>query len=85
MATSTFSLGPSASMAMLAEGYGKHPRFHGVAESLAEPDTALRLFGKPDVKGKRRVGVALARADSILHAKEKARRVAERIRIELES
>ncbi|HET9483959.1 MAG TPA: formate-dependent phosphoribosylglycinamide formyltransferase [Xanthomonadales bacterium] len=76
-------LGPSASFAMLGEGHGTGPRFHGVAAALAEPDTALRLFGKPEVRGKRRLGVALARADSILHAKEKARRVAERIRIEI--
>jgi phosphoribosylglycinamide formyltransferase 2 len=77
------ALGPSASMAILAEGHGVAPRFHGVAESLAETDTALRLFGKPEVRGRRRVGVALARGDTILQAKEKARRVAERIRIEL--
>jgi phosphoribosylglycinamide formyltransferase 2 len=77
------TLGPSASFAILAEGDGAGPKFHGVAEALAEPDTALRLFGKPDVRGKRRVGVALARADTILHAKQKARRVAERIRIEI--
>jgi phosphoribosylglycinamide formyltransferase 2 len=76
-------LGPSASVAILADGHGRAPRFHGVAESLAEPDTALRLFGKPEVRGRRRVGVALARGDTILQAKEKARRVAERIRIEL--
>jgi phosphoribosylglycinamide formyltransferase 2 len=76
-------LGPSASMAILAEGHGRSPVFHGVAEALAEPDTALRLFGKPEVRGRRRVGVALARGDTILQAKEKARRVAERIRIEL--
>ena len=68
---------------LLAEGHGRTPIFHGVAESLAEPDTALRLFGKPEVRGRRRVGVALARGDSILQAKEKARRVAERMRIEL--
>jgi phosphoribosylglycinamide formyltransferase 2 len=76
-------LGPSASVAILAEGHGEGPRFHGVAEALAEPDTSLRLFGKPEVKGRRRVGVALARGETILAAKEKARRVAERIRIEL--
>jgi phosphoribosylglycinamide formyltransferase 2 len=76
-------LGPSASMAILAEGHGTAPRFHGVAESLVEADTALRLFGKPEVRGRRRVGVALARGETILAAKEKARRVAERIRIEL--
>ena len=78
------TLGPSASVAILAEGHGRHPRFHGVAEALVETDTALRLFGKPEVRGRRRVGVALARADTILHAKEKAGRVAEGIRIELE-
>ncbi len=77
------SRGHSASMAILAEGKGV-PRYFGVAEALVEPDTELRLFGKPRVDGKRRVGVALARGDSLFAAKEKARRVAERLRIELE-
>ncbi len=77
------SRGYSASMAMLAEGKGV-PRYYGVAEALVEPDTELRLFGKPEVDGKRRLGVALARGDSLFAAKEKARRVAERVRIELE-
>jgi phosphoribosylglycinamide formyltransferase 2 len=76
-------LGPSASYALLGEGNGRAPRFHGVAEALAEPDTGLRLFGKPEVAGRRRLGVALARAETNLAAKEKARRVAQRIRIEL--
>jgi len=77
------SRGHSASMAILAAGQGV-PRYYGVAEALVEPDTELRLFGKPTVDGKRRLGVALARGDSLFAAKEKARRVAERIRIELE-
>ncbi|HWT16149.1 MAG TPA: formate-dependent phosphoribosylglycinamide formyltransferase [Patescibacteria group bacterium] len=75
--------GPSASMAMLAVGHGV-PKFHGVADALAEADTDLRLFGKPLVEGRRRVGVALARGDSLFTAREKARRVAERIRIEID-
>jgi phosphoribosylglycinamide formyltransferase 2 len=75
--------GASASVAVLAEGHGSAPVFHGVGEALAEPDTALRLFGKPEVKGKRRVGVALARGGSLQEAREKARRVAAAIRIEL--
>ncbi|MBK8284006.1 MAG: formate-dependent phosphoribosylglycinamide formyltransferase [Ahniella sp.] len=75
------SRGYSASMAILAHGNGV-PIFHGVAEALAEVDTELRLFGKPIVEGHRRVGVALARGDSLFAAREKARRVAERIRIE---
>ncbi len=77
-------LGPSASVAILCEGQGRGPKFHGAAEALVEPDTGLRLFGKPEVRGRRRMGVALARGDTILAAKEKARRVAGRIRIELE-
>jgi phosphoribosylglycinamide formyltransferase 2 len=76
-------LGPSASCAVLAEGQGNRPRYHGVAEALAQPDTMLRLFGKPEVKGKRRVAVTLARGASIEQAREKARGAAEKLRIEL--
>ncbi len=68
---------------MLAEGQGNRPRYHGAAEALEEPDTMLRLFGKPDVKGKRRMAVTLARGDSIEHAREKARAAAGKMRIEL--
>ncbi|MBP7624180.1 MAG: formate-dependent phosphoribosylglycinamide formyltransferase [Xanthomonadales bacterium] len=76
------SRGYAASMAMLGSGHGV-PKFHGVADALTEADTDLRLFGKPVVEGKRRVGVALARGDSLFAAREKARRVAERIRIDI--
>jgi phosphoribosylglycinamide formyltransferase 2 len=65
-------LGPSASCAVLAEGEGV-PRFEGVDAALAAPDTTLRLFGKPRVAGKRRVGVTLARADDVATARERAR------------
>ncbi|HEX4480340.1 MAG TPA: formate-dependent phosphoribosylglycinamide formyltransferase [Rudaea sp.] len=76
-------LGPSASCAVLAEGQGNRPRYHGVADALQQPDTMLRLFGKPEVKGKRRMAVTLARGESIDVAREKARLAAEKIRIEL--
>jgi phosphoribosylglycinamide formyltransferase 2 len=76
-------LGPSASCAVLAEGQGNRPRYHGVADALAQPDTMLRLFGKPEVKGKRRMAVTLARAESIEQARAKARSAAEKLRIEL--
>lgn len=76
-------LGPSASVALLAEGAGYAPRFFGLARALAELDTDLRLFGKPAVAGKRRVGVTLARGDSLFAAREKARRAAAAIRVEL--
>ena len=76
-------LGPSASVALLAEGRSRDLRFGGLDRALAEPDTALRLFGKPEIEGKRRVGVALARGETLDEAREKARRVAETIEIEL--
>jgi phosphoribosylglycinamide formyltransferase 2 len=76
-------LGPSASCAVLAEGTGNRPRYHGAADALEQPDTMLRLFGKPDVKGKRRMAVTLARGESIERAREKARIGAEKLRIEL--
>jgi len=75
--------GPSASCAILGEGDSRRMRYAGVAEALAEPDTELRLFGKPEVRGKRRLGVALARGQSIEEARDKARRAAGRIEIRL--
>jgi len=75
--------GPAASVAILAEGHGSHPDFDGVAEALAAPDTALRLFGKPEVRGKRRVGVALALGSDVEDARARARRVAAAVRISL--
>jgi phosphoribosylglycinamide formyltransferase 2 len=76
-------LGPSASCAVLADGNGNRPRYHGVAEALAEPDTMLRLFGKPEVRGHRRMAVTLARDADIESARAKARRAAARLSIEL--
>jgi len=75
--------GPSASCAVLVEGDGSAPRYHGVAEALAEPDTQLRLFGKPTVSGRRRMAVTLARADTLEAAIAKAMRAKEQLRVEL--
>jgi phosphoribosylglycinamide formyltransferase 2 len=75
--------GPSASCAVLVEGEGMGPRYHGVAAALAEPDTQLRIFGKPEVKGRRRMAVTLARAESLEAAVGKAVRAAGHLRIEL--
>jgi phosphoribosylglycinamide formyltransferase 2 len=69
-------LGPSASCAILLEGESRDIRFHSVESALTEPDTQLRLFGKPEVRGKRRMGVALANAASVDAARDKARRAA---------
>jgi phosphoribosylglycinamide formyltransferase 2 len=75
--------GPSASCAVLVEGEGRAPRYHGIAEALVEPDTQLRIFGKPEVKGRRRMAVTLARDTDIEAAKAKAIRAARAIRTEL--
>ncbi len=77
-------LGPSASCAMLAHGEGV-PRFEHVEVALAKPGTALRLFGKPSVHGHRRVGVTLARAESIDEARALAREAAAAIEIHLDA
>ncbi|TAM57469.1 MAG: formate-dependent phosphoribosylglycinamide formyltransferase [Rhodanobacter sp.] len=75
--------GPSASCAVLVEGDGAAPRYFNVAEALAEPDTQLRIFGKPAVKGRRRMAVTLARDENIEAARVKAMRAAGRLRVEL--
>jgi phosphoribosylglycinamide formyltransferase 2 len=73
--------GPSASVALLVEGDRKAPVFDNVEKALAEPDTQLRLFGKPEITGKRRMGVALALDKDVELARAKARRVAEAVKI----
>lgn len=64
--------GPSASAVILVEGDSNNIRFSNLEAALQTPDTQLRLFGKPEVKGKRRMGVALARGTDIENAKQKA-------------
>jgi len=75
--------GASASCAVLADGSGDRPRYNGVAEALLEPDTMLRLFGKPEVRGHRRMAVTLARDADIEAARAKARRAASKLSIDL--
>ena len=73
--------GPAASVALLMEGDASGPAFTITPEALAEPDTALRLFGKPELRGRRRMGVALALAETVDAARDKARRVAAGVRL----
>ncbi len=68
-------LGPSASSAILIEADTSQLSFTGIEAALTEPDTSLRLFGKPEVRGQRRMGVSLARADNIELARERVRRM----------
>lgn len=75
--------GPAASAALLVEGDSTAVRFSGLEQALAEPGTQLRLFGKPEVNGRRRMGVCLARGESVDRAKAKAMAMRERIRVSL--
>ena len=75
--------GPSASAVVLVEGESERLSFGNLAVALQEPDTALRLFGKPWVKGQRRMGVALARGDSLAEARLKAERCAQAVAVQL--
>jgi phosphoribosylglycinamide formyltransferase 2 len=63
--------GPSASAAVLVHGTSQNVSFSGLEKTLSEPDTQVRLFGKPEVVGERRMGVCLARGSSIEEAKNK--------------
>ncbi|HVL02739.1 MAG TPA: formate-dependent phosphoribosylglycinamide formyltransferase [Dongiaceae bacterium] len=76
-------LGPAASAVILVEGESEQVSFGNLNAALAEPDTQLRLFGKPEVKGSRRMGVGLALADSIEAAVQKALRVANAVDVKL--
>ena len=74
-------LGASASAVILANDNSDSIFFTGVAEALSEPDVDLRLFGKPDSRPFRRMGVALAKGNNVQEAREKANRVASQIKI----
>ena len=68
---------------LLVEGESSRVRFGNLNHALQAVDTDLRLFGKPEVKGKRRMGVALARAESTDTARERAAAVIDAITVEL--
>ena len=76
-------LGPSASAVILVQGQSQQVSFGNLREALAEPDTALRLFGKPEVDGQRRMGVSLARDETVELARAKAGRADQTVRVEL--
>jgi phosphoribosylglycinamide formyltransferase 2 len=75
--------GPGASAVLLVEGRSRDVVFRNVQAALTEPDTQVRLFGKPEVAGERRMGVVLALADDIDAARRKATSAAARIGVEL--
>ncbi|MCY0966828.1 formate-dependent phosphoribosylglycinamide formyltransferase [Oceanospirillaceae bacterium G-43] len=73
--------GPSASAVLLVSGESASMQFGNLPAALALPDTQLRLFGKPEVRGKRRLGVALARDESTDAARERAAAVIAEIQV----
>lgn len=74
--------GPSASRALLAEGDSRDIAFTGMENALSIPGTDMRVFGKPEVKGHRRMGVMLATAPTVEEACEKVERAAAEISID---
>lgn len=75
--------GPSASKAIVVEGTSKQVVFSGLEDVLAEEDVQIRLFGKPEVVGHRRMGVILARAESTEAALAKAERAYAKLKVEV--
>ncbi|WP_367291642.1 formate-dependent phosphoribosylglycinamide formyltransferase [Laspinema palackyanum] len=73
--------GPSASAVILAQEHSDSISYQGVADALIEPDVDLRLFGKPDSRPYRRMGVALAKGQTIAEARAKATRAANTVKI----
>lgn len=75
--------GPSASRAIVVEGDSSELVFGNLDAVLAQPDTQIRLFGKPEVRGHRRMGVLLARGASVEEAREKTGKAMEALDIKL--
>ncbi|WP_063663299.1 formate-dependent phosphoribosylglycinamide formyltransferase [Aliivibrio fischeri] len=64
--------GPSASSVILGQGTSTNIRFDGLTEALSQPQTQIKLFGKPEINGRRRLGVAITRRDNLETAIEDA-------------
>lgn len=76
-------LGPSASSVILIKGDSKNIVYSGIEEALKEPNTQIRIFGKPEIVHERRMGVCLARANTIEEARAKANYSASKIVVDL--
>lgn len=75
------SFGPAASSVVLVEGDSDRMTFGNLEQVLAEEGTYLRLFGKPEIRGRRRLGVALAVADTVESALEKAKKASASVKV----
>ncbi|HBI59339.1 MAG: formate-dependent phosphoribosylglycinamide formyltransferase [Duncaniella sp.] len=73
--------GPSASRAVVVEGDTDKIEMDNLEKVLEEPGVQMRIFGKPEIKGHRRMGVILATADSVDEARAKAERAYEKLTV----
>lgn len=73
--------GPSASRAIVVEGDTDKVEFDNLEEVLAEPGVQMRVFGKPEINGHRRMGVILATADTLDEARAKALRAHDKLKV----
>ncbi|TQO86810.1 phosphoribosylglycinamide formyltransferase 2 [Vibrio cholerae] len=73
--------GPSASAAILGQGQSQNIQFSGLDDALNIPHTQVRLFGKPDIAGRRRLGVALSRGKTTQEATDRAIECAKAVKI----
>jgi len=73
--------GPSASQAIVVEGDTDRVVFENLEEVLAEPGTQIRIFGKPEISGHRRMGVILATDDTLEKARDKAARAFGKLKV----
>lgn len=73
--------GPSASRAIVVEGDTDKIEMDNLEDVLSEPGVQIRIFGKPEIKGHRRMGVILATADSVEEARNKAERAYNKLKV----
>jgi len=76
-------LGPSASCAIVVEGQSNDIRFEKLGDVVSDPDTNIRLFGKPEINGHRRLGVIVSNGENIDQARDRAKLAASRINVVL--
>ena len=74
-------ISPGASYCFHARTHSVAPEYEGLEEALREPNVWVRIFGKPTTRPKRRMGVAVARGETVEEARKKAKRAAEAMRV----
>lgn len=75
--------GPSASKAVVVEGNTREYEFCNLDRVVEEPGVQIRIFGKPEIVGHRRLGVILATAGTVEEARAKAERAYAKLRVKV--